>query len=169
MNIAKKLFYLVPAFLFICFNAAGATLNADFTISSYTKKCQDSSFVFDASTATSYTGSGTLSYAWDFGDTTSGSNAAKQTKKYSHEGTFKVRLIVTSSDGLKDTAIKDVEVYPVPKANFTFPTKLCQRTEVAFTDSSLVSSTGYIDKYLWTFDAGKTSSSSSPIVNLNEA
>ncbi|MGZ5303849.1 MAG: PKD domain-containing protein [Bacteroidia bacterium] len=167
MNIAKKLFYLLPAFLLLSLSAVGQTLSVDFTLSA-SKKCMDSSFTFDASTATTYSGSGTLEYQWDFGDNTTGSNNAKQTKTYSGVGSFDVRLIVVSSDGLRDTAIKSVKVYPLPVVKFGYSSNNCQRSEMYFYDSSLVSS-GYVNSIKWTFEPGRTSTSATAIHVFSDA
>ncbi|RYD82020.1 MAG: PKD domain-containing protein [Sphingobacteriales bacterium] len=168
MNSAKKLFYLLTAFLLCSFGVFGATLKADFSISPGVKVCPSDTFKFDAS-KTSYNGSGTLTYIWSFGDLSTGSNAAKQVKKYADTGTYSVRLIVVSSDGLKDTVKKNVTVTPLPVVKFSYSTNTCQRSEMFFYDSSTIGGSGYIDKILWTFEPGRTSTSGTAIHVFSEA
>ena len=168
MNIARKLFYLLPAMLLFSLGvSAQATLDADFTVTpTSASRCSDSSFTFDASTATTYTGSGILTYTWLFGDATT-TTGSKPTKTYLTAGKYSVKLVVTDGT-LTDSIRKDVVVNPLPVAKFGFSSNNCQRAEMFFYDSSSVSS-GYIDKILWTFEPGKTSSASTAIYVFNEA
>ncbi len=169
MNIARKFFYLLPALLLFSFQAAGQTLDADFSVSpTRGQRCMDSSFTFDAGTATTYTGSGTLTYIWSFGDATVGSNSAKQTKTYNATGKYKVKLIIKSSDNLIDSVEKEVTVHPLPKVDFSYSSNNCQREEMFFYDESVVSS-GYVDRILWTFEPNRTSTAGTAIHVFNQA
>ena len=63
---------------------------------------------FNAS-ATDPDGDDALSYAWDFGDGTSGSGASA-THTYAQDGVYSIRLIVTDTPGLADTALTTASV-----------------------------------------------------------
>jgi gliding motility-associated-like protein len=58
------------------------------------------------------TSTGAVSYDWDFGDMTPGSNSENPTHTYPKDvaEVYEVMLIATSSDGCIDTAYRDVEV-----------------------------------------------------------
>ncbi len=60
---------------------------------------------------------GTMTYAWDFGDTkkTTGLNASHN---YDTFGTYSVQLIATSNQGCKDTIKKNTTVFPMPLPAF---------------------------------------------------
>ena len=59
-----------------------------------------------------------LSYVWRFGDGST-STQTNPTKTYSAEGTYTVRLVVTSVNGCVDSIEKTVYVYPKPNPAFT--------------------------------------------------
>lgn len=59
-----------------------------------------------------------LSYVWRFGDGST-STQTNPTKTYSAEGTYTVRLTVTSVNGCVDSIEKTVYVYPKPNPAFT--------------------------------------------------
>jgi len=72
----------------------------------------------------SSTGSGTLTYAWDFGDGQTATEASP-THAYNSKGTFTATLTATSSDGCSAS----VQSQPINVANFTadftVPAKIC--------------------------------------------
>ena len=83
------------------FVKVGDTVVADFdtTMQPYCKLPKTVNF-FNASA-----GSGTFTYAWDFGDGT-GSNQANPVHNYNAFGTYSVKLIATSSYGCANSIIK---------------------------------------------------------------
>ncbi|RYE20999.1 MAG: PKD domain-containing protein, partial [Sphingobacteriales bacterium] len=119
--------------------------------------CLDSALSFtDQSTLSS--GSIT-SRAWSFGDGNT-SAATNPTHKYASAGNYTVKLVVTTSNGCKDSVSKSVTVYPLPKPAFTF-TSRCADSSISFTNSSSISS-GTIASYFWKFGDGTTSTSTNP-------
>ena len=60
-------------------------------------------------------------FDWTFGDTTT-SNDFSPSHLYSTYGNYNAQLIITTSNGCKDTLAKTVEVYPLPKAVFATDT-----------------------------------------------
>ncbi len=91
--------------------------------------------------------SGTLSYAWDFADG-SISDLASPFHTYTKGGNYQVKMIVTSNYGYKDSTIKTVNVYEVPKPNFDF-VNACEGAPITFTDASTLP--GGSPTYVWDF------------------
>ena len=86
------------------------------------------------------------SYAWNFGDSGSGSNNNSVLQSPSHSyttaGTYQVELIVTSDMGCKDTSAAPVTIAPNPVAAFSFSES---GGTVSFTESSTGASVWYWD------------------------
>lgn len=101
---------------------------------------------------------GTISYAWEFGDGTT-SDFADFNKVYNGFGTYSVKLTVESNYGYTDVITKTVEVFEAPKVDFTFDNK-CIGDAVPFTDVSTVP--GGSPVYAWKFGDGNTSTTASP-------
>lgn len=99
------------------------------------------------------------SYEWDFGD---GGTSTLQNPTYTWmaQGTYTVRLIITTSTGCRDTlTIPDaIRVGSKPVADFTAqPIPVCGRQPVFFTDLSVPA-----DQWLWDFGDGGTSTLQNP-------
>lgn len=86
---------------------------------------------------------------WNFGDSSSLGNSLNPTHQYSHAGTFKTYLIVTTVHGCVATIASDVIVHYLPKPNFS-ATPLCLSTPVKFTDLSTPQNE--ISKWYWSFN-----------------
>ncbi|MCB0733938.1 MAG: PKD domain-containing protein [Bacteroidetes bacterium] len=69
-------------------------------------------------------------------------------------GSGTLRLVVTSAAGCKDEISKNVDIYPVPNANFNIA-NVCLGESTVFTSSSNVS-TGFISSENWTYNDGVT-------------
>ncbi|WP_143305020.1 PKD domain-containing protein [Chitinophaga vietnamensis] len=108
--------------------------------------------------------SGTItSYAWDFGDGTTGAGA-RPSKVYNTPGTYNVTLTVTNANGCTDQITKpSVLRVPDPKAVFTIPANLqpCPPVKVQFTNTS----SDYI-KAAWDFGDNGTSTKNDPDVHI---
>jgi gliding motility-associated-like protein len=105
-------------------------------------------------------GSGNInSWSWDFGDGST-SNIENPVHLYGSSGTYNVQLIIFSDKGCGDTILKKVNVFPRPKADFSFANS-CRRDSVLFTNKSLIS-TGAIGSYHWDFGDGTTSAKKDP-------
>jgi gliding motility-associated-like protein len=92
--------------------------------------------------------SGTITYAWQFGDGNT-SSVQNPTYTYALAGTYTVKLVVTSSFGCKDSTIRSVTVYPNPTGVLVNPstTLLCEGGSV------LISATGG-NTYQWLLNGG---------------
>ncbi|TMI47678.1 PKD domain-containing protein [Candidatus Bathyarchaeota archaeon] len=109
-------------------------------------------------TATVSGGTAPYSYAWNFGDGTTGStNPASHS--YSTKGTFIVTLTVTDTNGKTATASHSVTVTPLTlTADFTFsPTSPRTNQQVTFTATVSGGTTPY--SYSWNFGDGSTGTS----------
>ncbi len=105
-----------------------------------------------------------LSYVWRFGDGNT-STSTSPTKSYLAEGTYPVRLVVTSVNNCLDSVERNVYVRPEPTANFTINDTLqCFGANVfTFTNTSTIGSG--TNTYFWRFDlltANDTSNQTSP-------
>ncbi|MEZ2442151.1 PKD domain-containing protein [Chitinophaga sp. RCC_12] len=132
-------------------------VKADFMVPSNIA-CLDKSFTFvDQSQGT------IQSYAWDFGDNTTGTGN-RPAKVYSAPGQYNVTLKVTTPAGCTDEITKtNVIRVPDPKASFTIPDNLdlCPPVKVLFTNTSsdFVSSS-------WNFGDNGTSAKNDPDVHI---
>lgn len=103
---------------------------ANFTAN--TPVCNDSVVTF---TNASNIATGTLSYAWSFGDGGSSTNI-NPTRIYAAPGTYNVTLTATSNNGCKDTAVVNVLVNNRPNAGFTASaTTICLGDTILFTNT----------------------------------
>jgi gliding motility-associated-like protein len=104
--------------------------------------------------------SGTLSYAWNFDDGTT-STAQNPTHSYGSTalGTRKSRLIVTSNNGCKDTAYKNIQVGKDPTSSFTVNnnSQCLGSNNLITTNSSTVAAGSGTPRYKWEFGNGDTS------------
>lgn len=94
------------------------------------------------------------SYFWDFGDGFT-SAVANPTHTYTIQGTYTVKLFITTSSGCTDSLVfrPGVTVGSKPVANFSAaPNPVCARQPVQFTDLSAPA-----DEWFWDFGDGTTS------------
>jgi PKD repeat protein len=120
-----------------------------------TQVCHASPTVFtNASTITS----GTLSYAWRFGDGTT-STLPNPAKTYAAPGTYEVFLKVTSAYGCADSVTRTVTVHPNPQPGFTAAGS-CADEAITFTNTSAIDTAfdfpAGITTYAWNFGDGTT-------------
>ena len=95
------------------------------------------------------------SYFWDFGD---GANSTLATPSHTYisQGTYTVKLVITTSTGCTDSLVIPgaVKVGSKPTADFTAsPVPQCAFQPVQFTDLS----TPFVDEWQWNFGDGGTS------------
>jgi gliding motility-associated-like protein len=102
---------------------------------------------------TTYSGSGTVSYTWSFGDGAT-STAQSPTHLYNAPGTYNVTLVTKGGNDCAQTFSRSVTIYPTPKADFS-PTVGCVSDAVSFQDMSSLSS-GRIITWTWDFGDGTT-------------
>lgn len=104
------------------------------------------------------TGTGTLSYLWDFGDGNT-STDENPDHTYTGNGSFTVSLIVTNNYGCTDTAIMhNTIVVGNLNAGFTAPAAICAGTQVTFTNTSNPAGADA----QWDFGDGTTSTDFNP-------
>lgn len=93
---------------------------------------------------------------WNFQDPVTGNNNISTLKEPTHvfsdAGTFQVELVVTSSEGCKDTVARPVNVNPLPEVDFTF-TNVCEGAPNQMTSTSTISG-GTIISQEWNFGDG---------------
>lgn len=89
-----------------------------------------------------------VSWSWNFGDAST-STQQNPIHTYGASGTYTVMLVVTSSNGCKDTVLQTVTVNLLPTAAFA-NTAQCFVDSVYFTDLSSIGS-GSITGWSWSF------------------
>lgn len=104
------------------------------------------------------TGTGILSYEWDFGDGTT-STLQNPTHTYNTNGTYTVKLITSNNQGCKDTLIKtNGVVIGTVDADFT-SSGFCLGKSTQFQNTS----TPATGTYFWYFGDGTTSTLQNPV------
>jgi len=140
--------------------SAGATNQPP--VASFTSKTTDLSAALDASGSTDADGT-VASYAWDFGDGTSGTGRTP-THAYSTAGTKTVTLTVTDDKGATASYSAQVvvtapKVNVLPTASFTStPTDLSS----AFDATASSDTDGTVASYAWDFGDGSTGTGVKP-------
>lgn len=105
------------------------------------------------------------SYAWDFGDGGT-STLPNPTHTYIAQGTYTVKLYITTSSGCTDSLVipAAVRVGTKPVADFSAtPIPVCGRQPVSFTDLSAPA-----DEWLWDFGDGGISILQNPVHNYSD-
>ena len=104
------------------------------------------------------TGTGVLSYQWDFGDGGT-STLPNPSHSYMAQGSFTIRLIVVSAFGCRDTLIKNNGItIGTVRADFNPPATACVNAGISFVNTS----TPLPASVLWRFGDGTTSTSLNP-------
>lgn len=111
--------------------------------------CALDSVVF--TNATSFKGTGGLSYEWDFAD---GSRSTEENPAhiYGQPGTYSVKMTATTIEGCMDSSQASIEVHDLPVADFMFA-NTCLGDMTAFTNNSSISN-GSITGYSWNLGSG---------------
>lgn len=94
-------------------------------------------------------GSGVLTYSWDFGDGNSSTNA-NPTHLYVSAGAYTVILTTTNDNGCYDTHTATVTVNALPTVDFSFA-NVCEGVAASFTNNSTAGSNN------WDFGNGNSS------------
>jgi len=144
----KKLLLILSLAIYTVANAQN--IAASFSV---TTVCYNSPVCFtDLSTSPTYS---ITTWNWNFGDGNT-SVFENPCNTYSMSGTYTVTLIVTNSNGEKDTAANPVTVNPNPVAAFSF-TDGCLNNSTVFTDGSTSATQWY-----WEFGDMGTSTLQNP-------
>ena len=96
---------------------------------------------------------------WDFGDGKT-STQANPSKTFFSTGTHKVKLVVTSSNGCKDSVTQDVEIFYKPQPIFNV-SNTCEGDSVSFINTSKPGADTIISNF-WEFGDGDSSAAYSP-------
>lgn len=124
---------------------------------SFVGACADSAIAF---TNLSFSGVGTMSYSWDFGDTTALSTDVNPTHSYSYPGDHTITLIGTSSYGCTDTTSQTITIFGTPISEFT-ATSVCHGFITTFTNTTKPNGS-IIQNYYWNFGDGTESFETNP-------
>jgi gliding motility-associated-like protein len=110
------------------------------------------------------TGPGPYTWSWSFpGGTPSSSNQPNVAVLYNNAGPFTATLIVTNGNGNSIPATYNINVNPIPVANFTQDkTTGCYPTWINFTNLTTPAPGETITSYLWNFGDGQQSNLPSP-------
>lgn len=111
-----------------------------------------------ASQFTDNTGTATQ-WQWNMGNAT-GFSTQNVSYIYPASGIYQVQLIVTNSDGCKDTVVKPVEVYALPVSDFVVENE-CIYDNFVFQNQS-TQGTNAINTYSWNFGDTQTSAQTAP-------
>ncbi len=108
---------------------------------------------------------GAANFSWDFDDGSPTTSAASPQHTFTNSSTStsdtsKVKMIVTSLNGCKDTIIKNIIVYPIVVAEFAADTPICAPVAVAFQNLTLGG-----NSYNWNFGDGNLSGNFQPTHN----
>ncbi|MER7073569.1 PKD domain-containing protein [Terrabacter sp. NPDC000476] len=123
--------------------------------------CSGATCGFDASASSDSDGT-IASYAWDFGDGSTGSGKTPS-HPYAASGTYSVKLTVTDDKGATGTLTKDVVVtVPVNQAPTAAFGSSCSGATCGFDASASSDSDGTIASYAWDFGDGSTGSGKTP-------
>lgn len=110
---------------------------AGFTINNKSQCLVGNNFTFiDTSTTTN----GNLQRLWNFGNNES-SNSINPNKSYTEANVYSVKLVITASNGCKDSVVNTVSVNPKPTVGFTVNNYIqCLKgNNFIFSDTSVVS------------------------------
>ena len=98
---------------------------------------------------------GTLTYAWTFGDGNVSTNA-NPTHSYINAGTYTVKLVVTSGLGCKDSSTRSLTVFAKPTVDFSVNSlaQCVNGNSFVFTNNTTIG-IGTVS-YIWRFGDGNT-------------
>ncbi|TNC39314.1 PKD domain-containing protein [Mumia zhuanghuii] len=125
----------------------------------FTSSCTSLDCAFDAGASTAPS-SVIESYAWDFGDGTSGTGVTAD-HRYAASGTFEVTLTVTNRKGTATSTTKQVQVTRVNEAPVAAFTTSCDELTCTFDGADSSDPDGTIASYEWGFGAGASATGQS--------
>jgi PKD repeat protein len=102
-------------------------------------------------------GTGSLSYHWDFGDGNASTKAGNESHSYTQDGVYPILLVVETANACKDSFSRSAYVYPEPSADFMInDSDQCQKYNLfELTNMSSIANASL--DYHWSFGDGKTS------------
>ena len=102
---------------------------------------------------------------WDFGDLSS-SVLRNPAHAYTTFGMYSVKLLLTSTLGCKDSLIKKMYVFSMPKAGFTINDSIQCAVSSRFVFKNISTIPNGTISYLWTLGDGNTSASADSVVHF---
>jgi PKD repeat protein len=139
------------------FLAAGAPAPNQAPVAAFAPTCTGLACTFSSAGSTDPDGT-ISSYAWTFGDTTTGTGPSPS-HTYGAGGTYSVRLTVTDNDGATGTVTHTVAVNSPPTAAFT---TTCTALTCSFDASGSTDADGTITSYGWAFGDTTTGTGKQP-------
>lgn len=134
----------------------------DFTLST---ACQYDTLQF-VDNSTIAAGSITQWY-WDFGDGSPSSSQTNPVNIFYTASTYNIKMVLTSDKGCITEKIIPTDIYPKPKAEFTYSDDLsgCSPLCVNFFDQSTITNefNSTIEYYNWNFNDGEFSGATNPV------
>lgn len=117
--------------------------------------CQGESIQFTDSSSFAAT------YTWSFGD---GNNSVQQSPAHSYtkSGTYSVKELIITKAGCKDSFIRTINVYPLPKGQFIILHDTGRLYNFSVTDSTERA-------YHWSFGDGDSSNTANPYHNYQDS
>lgn len=107
--------------------------------------------------------SGTLTYAWEYGDTTTG-NGTTPIKAYTEGGDYTITLTAMSAYDCSHTTTQTVHIYKNPIAGFSIADN-CQDQAFAFTNTTTAAEGSL--SYAWMFGDGTDTTTTTPSKKFN--
>ena len=148
-------------------NSASINPFSGFTINNDEQCLLNNNFIFSNHSAIG--GGATMSYRWSFGDG-SFSTAINPVHHFENVGSYDVKLVVTSSNGCKDSVTHTLNVTAMPSASFAVNTlEQCVKGN-SFEFSSPVAAFGAQPafSYHWDFADGTSSSDANPVKTYSQ-
>jgi gliding motility-associated-like protein len=98
------------------------------------------------------TGTNITSNLWNFGDNIT-SLVSSPSHTFANSGIFPVKLVITNSNGCRDSVLQQVIVNPKPVVDFSLSEIRCVDSPINFTDHSYIPAgfTGSIKTWTWEF------------------
>ena len=129
---------------------------ADFSANSYNQCFPGHQYILTNNSAIY---SGAMQYLWRFGDGVT-DTAANPVYKYATYGKYTVKLNIDAAGGCKDSTSHDIELYPVPDADFSVQ-GVCQDLRVPVINRTTNISQSTVN-YFWDFGDGHLDNAYTP-------
>ena len=130
---------------------------AALSINSSAQCFRNNQFIFTNGSTIS---SGPLQYSWTLGDGNTESTR-DVTHNYASPGNYTVKMVVNADHGCSDSLIKQVVIYPYPKADFSLQ-PICMQLPLPVINKTTNNTASQLI-YLWEFGNGATSTGRNPV------
>jgi len=109
-----------------------------------------------------------LTYKWFYGN---GDSSTDKNPVYSYPetGIYKIKLYLSTYMGCIDSAIQNIEIYPMPQAAFEYKYPLCLDKSMVLTNNSTIASPDYISDWKWQFDTEGSSADHLPVFSFQQS